>query len=354
MKKAIYRSISKAAVIICIVTLFAGQAFAAPPAAMSLRDFLVQSKNVTGVYPIDDNLTYVVPATGMIASGIKDDFDTEFLAFCRERGALEARFRGPDPITGKENDLWQPLSLDGKGKFANPKTGTVETFSGSMLYGGIAIKGAEPSPVRVKDYMEVIDVVKGDKDSPRAFVVKTKDKQPFTYKIESIPALSRVTIPPDGDLAKNVPEIMNSRKGGFFKTKPQHENDGDIFVYLTALARKHNLTLRYLLNEGEFVPVADATLKYFVNKSWQNGYFKIKLKETTSPFEIFKYMADIGPEKNKFTVWYIWATGEKKFVAKGSEERTVDEKGVVTGKSQVVFANDRGIDGITFTPAGKK
>jgi hypothetical protein len=132
--------------------------------------------------------------------------------------------------------------------------------------------------------------------------------------------------------------------------------DADVFVYLTALCRKFNLSPAYLINEGEFVPVDDANIKYFIKDTWQNGYCRIKLKEITSPLTMFKYMADLdlGRMADKFNRWYFGAAGSMKFVAIGSEERRIDEKGILSGQSQVNFVNERDFSGITFTAAEKK
>ena len=332
----------------------AGSAVAADSSSQGLRGFLVGSTNVSEVYPIDDFLTFVIPEKSMIASGIKGDFDEQFLNQCKGKGALEGRFSVADPLTGKTSDTWLAFKVDEKDKFIHPQTGKEEKFSADMLYRGIPIKsGGSPVPLRIKDYMEVIEVFKTDKDAPRAFIVKTKDAQPFIYKIKTIPLYEKVVMPLDGELAKNVSEIRDSRSGGLFKSGPG-QKDADIFVYLTAITKKVQSAPKYIVNEGEFVAIPDADLKYFVNNTWQNGYFKVKLTEIASALEMFKFMADLDGGRNKLSVWYFAGTGDKKFVSRGSEERSVDEKGNITAQSQIVFANNRGLDGIDFVPVTKK
>lgn len=328
---------------------------AANEGAKNLRDFLINSKYVTDVYPIDEYHTFVIPETNLITSNIKGDFDDEFFGFCKNKGALESQILMSDPLTGKEITVWKTLDLDSKNSFTNPKTGNREALNPEMLYRGIPFKGSKsPAPVRVRDYLEISDVFYLDKNKPRAFIIKTKDKQSFVYKADSLPAYNKITMPVDGNLLENVAEIRNSRQGGLLIKSKQLFKDADIFVYLTALCKKHNLTPGYLINEGEFVSVAEATTKYLVDDKWQNGYFKIKLKEITSPLAMFKFMADIGQEKNRFIAWYFWATGDRKFVSKGEEERAVGDKGVVSNRFQIVFANDRGMEGIEYKREQKK
>lgn len=355
MKRNIHGRIIISLVVCCLVLISHATARAAAEGTKSLRDFLVNSKYVVSVYPIDDYHTFVVPETNMITSAIKGNFDDDFLAFCRAAGTLESRFLMSDPLTGKESDSWKALELDKKNNYTNPKSGDREEFKPDMLYKGIPVKGAKsPAPVRIRNYMEIAEVFYLEKDKPRAFIVRTNDKQPFVYKADSLPAYSRLTMPMDGDLTRNVPEIRKSREGGLLRRPKQLFKDADIFVYLTALCRKFNLTPGYAINEGEFVPVAGATTKYLVDDKWQSGYFKVKLKEITSPDGMFKFMADLGQEKNKFGVWYFWAAGDRKFVSKGEEERNVGDKGIVSSRFQVVFANDRGMEGIEYKREQKK
>jgi len=319
----------------------------------SLREFLLASKNVAEVHPIDDFLTFVIPEKNMITGAIKGDFDEEFFRYCREKGAIEGQFTVADPLTRKESNAWTPLKLEEKNRYIHPQTGQPEKFSPDMLYRGIALKDGVLSPLRIKDYMDVVEVVKSDRNAPRSFIVKTKDSQPYLYKIKTIPAYNKIVMPPDGDLAKSITEIKDSRSGSLFKSAPG-QKDADIFVYLTALCMKNKLTPKYFINEGEFVPVPDAYLKYFVNNTWQSGHFKVKLKEITSALDMFRFMADLGSERNKFTVWYFQGSGDRKFISKGSEERMVEEKGNITSRSQIVFVNNRDMEGIAFTPAAQK
>ncbi|MDD5167336.1 MAG: hypothetical protein PHN75_00835 [Syntrophales bacterium] len=353
MKKAGICVLMNSIMVACLVFFQVASVALAASDARSLREFLVASKNVAEVHPIDDSLTFVIPEKNMITSGIKGDFDEEFFSYCREKGAIEVQSSVADPLTGKQSSSWLPLKLDEKERFAHPLTGEAEKFGLNMLYQGIAVKGASSMPLRIKDYMEVVEVFKSDRDIPRSFIVKTKAPQPFIYKIKSIPVYDKIVMPPDGELVKNVSEIKNSRSGGLFKAVPL-QRDADIFVYLTALCLKNKLTPKYLINEGEFVPVPDSYLKYFINGAWQGGYFKVKLKEIAPALEMFKFMADLGADKNKFAVWYFAGQGDKKFVSRGSEERMVDAKGTVTVRPQIVFANNRGLEGIEFSPLAKK
>ncbi len=355
MKRNIHGRIIISLVVCCLVLISYATALAAADGTKSLRDFLVSSKYVVSVYPIDDYHTFVVPETNMITSSIKGDFDDDFLAFCKAKGTLESRFLMSDPLTGKESNSWKVLELDKKNNYTNPKSGDREEFKPDMLYKGIPVKNSKtPAPVRIRNYMEIAEVFYLDKDKPRAFIVRTNDKQPFVYKADSLPAYNKLTMPMDGDLARNVTEIRKSREGGLLSRPKQLFKDADIFVYLTALSKKFNLTPGYAINEGEFVPVAGATTKYLMDDKWQSGYFKVKLKEITSPADMFKFMADLGQEKNKFGVWYFWAAGDKKFVSKGEEERNVGDKGIVSSRFQVVFANDRGMEGIEYKREQKK
>jgi hypothetical protein len=352
MKRAAKHFLRIVIVMSCLAFLHAPSAVTAADNVPSLREFLLASKNVAEVYPIDDFLTFVIPEKNLITGAIKGDFDEEFFNYCKEKGAIEGKFAVTDPLTNKETNAWTPLKLEEKNKFIHPQTGQAEKFSPDLLYRGIALKDGVSSPLRVKDYMEITEVVKSERNAPRSLIVRTKDAQPHVYKIKTIPAYNKIVMPPDGDLAKTVSEIKDSRSGSLFKSAPG-QKDADIFVYLTALCMKNKLTPKYFINEGEFVPVPDAYLKYFVNNAWQSGYFKVKLKEITSALEMFRFMADLGSERNKFTVWYFQGAGDKKFIAKGSEERTVEEKGNIASRFQIVFVNNRDMEGIFPAPSVK-
>ena len=353
MLRARIHSFINVTIFISLILLQVSSLALAADDAGSLRQFLTASKNVAEVYPIDDFLTLVIPDKNIVTSGIKGDFDKEFFTYCRAKGELEVQSSMPDPLTGKQSDAWTPLKLDEKERFTNPRTGGAEKFSFDMLYLGITVKGGAPMPLRIKDYMEIAEVFKSDRDNPKSFIVKTKAAQPFLYKIKSIPPYDKVVMPLDGDLAKNVSEIKDSRSGSLFKSAPL-QKDADIFVFLTAICLKNKLTPKYLINEGEFVPLPGSYFKYLVNNAWQSGYFKVKLKEIPSNLEMFKFMADLDGGKNKFTVWYFQGQGDRKFVSKGAEERVVDEKGAIKVQPpQVAFANDRDLTGIEFAPIKK-
>ena len=329
-------------------------AIAAETPIKNLREFLVSLKSVSEVYPINDNLTFVIPKSGTLSS-IDGDFDEELLKFCRNHGTMEAEFVLADPLTRKQTKTWSALKLTSEGKFIHPVTGEEKTFKGNLLYLGIAVKGAVTAPVRVKDFMEVIEVFNVNK-APRTMIIKTKDKQPFLYKIDTVPSYDKIAMPPDGDIIKNVAEMKESKNASSLFKNRLSQGDADVFVYLTALCRKFNLTPKYIINEGEFIPVADAYIGYFVKDEWQSGYFKFKLKAISSPLDMFKYMAnlDLDQIKNKFNRWYFGGTGDKKFVALGSVEKRIDEKDVVSSQSLITFANDRGFDGIEYAAETKK
>ena len=349
MKRIWSRCLFLAMFILFLALATTTPSIAAPEQAKTLREFLIADKNAGEVYPIDENHTFVVPEAGMISVGISGEFRAAFFKYCTGKGAMEARFKMADPLTGKEGESWQAITLDEKNTFAHPRTGNREKFTPDMLYKGIVVEGdGEVAPMRIKDFMEVIEVFKTEKGEPRAFIIRTKAPQPFLYRIGSIPELKNIALPADGNLTKTVKEIGESRKGGMFKSGPT-QKDADLFVFLSALCVKDKLAARYAVNEGEFVTAPNASLKYFVNNTWQNGYYGVKIKEIESPLEMFKYMGGLDNGRNRLYIWYFWSEGAKKFLSRGAEERTVDEKEIVTSRFTTVFAKNRGRDDVPFT-----
>jgi len=278
----------------------------------SMREKLVESEDIAKVYAINEFYSLVLPKTnvaGYISNSIAEEFQKMCITQIEEATAVS------DPITGKTTYGWKPYVYERGRNFFGVKTRCKGGYTFETKYLG--------------DYSRMVT----------SFIIEHESAQPFIYKVDTVKPMSEISMLPDGEVVSIVGKEGSSGVGGFLAnlTKTINKAGGngitghesqDLIQYMQALCIKNKGTARYVAKRasGEFVEVDSLNV------------FKYSL----SPLYFPNFPNRIPKE------WFFACSGDQRFVARVTEN--IRQK---FSESFAVFASNRGLEGIDFTPMQK-
>lgn len=325
------------------LALWSKSLFAEPK---SLREILISSENTYEVFTIDDYHTYVRPNTvlfGRYSGEPSEDFVKEIVAACPTQ--IEINKKQVDPITKETVKKWAPY--DGN-------TYLFHRVEKDNITGNFY----DLFRVRCKGNFEIITTYTEQRTHTsgfgtysyklvKAFIIKHEDPQPFLFKSENISS-DKITWPEDGEW-----KPVSKGIGDIFKAIVSKETREDtvVYQYVTALCRKNNGRLKFVINEGEFIKDPKGNRTNLL--TGEKGRFKDKMVETDS-VGAFNYAVTAssvtGPVRK---VIFYACEGDRRFVVRSEEEVKYDG-GKAYGIPKSYFASQRGLDGIDYVPLARQ
>lgn len=334
MKNLKYVLIALAFLALWSKTLFAEQ--------KSLREILISSENTFEVFVIDDHHTYVRPNTvffGRHSGEPSEDFVKEIVAACPTQ--IEINRKQVDPITRETVERWVPY--DGNTYLFHRVEKDNITGNFYDLYG-----------VRCKGNFEIITTYTEQRahtsgfstysyNLVKAFVIKHEDPQPFLFKSENISS-DKITWPEDGEW-----KPVSKGIGDIFKAIVSKETREDtvVYQYVTALCRKNNGRLKFVINEGEFIKDPKGNRTNLL--TGEKGRFKDKMVETDSVGAFNYAVTASSVTKPVLKVIFYACEGDKRFIVRSEEEVKYDG-GKAYGVQKSYFASQKGLDNINYVP----
>ena len=294
--------------------------FISPSIAEEVRDLrklLVDSENTKEVYVIDDYHTYVVPkyvSFGSLTGEPTEELSREIAQACSTRMELDSR--ALDPITNKEHEVWIPY------------TGKEYIFH-RWIYDKMKITDVHLYKARCVDQFEIAQTYTSDsykKGAVKRFVIRHANKQPYLYKSKVLTE-DKIQMLPDGEFRLN----QGSSLGNMFSAIAGNASDDDaaLFQFATTLCRRNNGVMRFVIGTKEA------------------GIMQAFDYAVTSHYRYTKY----GTYKDKIILYSCEADG--KFIIRFEEQTKVDRNYNKSNYIKSYFANNRGLEGVSFQPLTK-